>query len=520
MADQTYNKPNPDRGFPIEAYDLTGTNPPTFAEGVVPLGWNPVTLDYYKFKVDTLGQLYIANPGSGGSGGGGVIQVIGTDGSATNVGYDAGTSTSIPISGSFSATVSTATVVQATATNLNAQVVGTVTTVPSGTQPISGTVTAVESGTWAVTVSGTTTTAPTGTQTIAGTVTNVQSGTATDVELLYVQGTNGTWSAVGTGGNAVPITGTIVGTVAVTQVTSPWVVGGTTTTVPSGTQSIAGSVTVGGTVTNVPSGTQSVAQTGSPWGVSGTVTAVESGTWVVTVAGTVTTAPSGTVGNQVWGSGTAGTWTNVGYGTTTISGTATANLNMPVAIEAGTVAVSSVSGTTTIAGAITGTVTTVPSGTQTVTGAVTGTITTVPSGTQTISGAVTVTGTVTSIPSGTTQAVVNPTTTNTIPSVYTNLAIAATGTAIKSSAGALYGYYIFNIGTAVSFVKLYNTNTAPTSTNTPIVTLGIPAGGAANVNFEYGMPFPLGIGIFCSGSAAGTDTTAPSGAVTANIYYA
>ena len=109
---------------------------------------------------------------------------------------------------------STTTVVQGTASNLNATVVGTVT--------------AVQSGTWAVTVSGTATTAPTGTQTV------VVSGT-------------------------VPVSGTI-------------------TSVPSGTQNIAGTVsitgteTVVGTVTSVPSGTQTVAGTVSVLGGTSTAT--------------------------------------------------------------------------------------------------------------------------------------------------------------------------------------------------------------------------------------------------------
>lgn len=125
------------------------------------------------------------------------------------------------------------------------------------------------------TVVGTVTALPNGTQAVSGTVTSVLSGTA-----------------------------------AVTQVTSPWIVSGTTVVTPSGTQNVKviGDVTSGTAanflVTSTPSGTQTVAgtvgatQVTSPWVISGTVvpngtvTIIPSGTQ--TIVGTVTTTPSGT----------------------------------------------------------------------------------------------------------------------------------------------------------------------------------------------------------------------------------
>lgn len=121
-------------------------------------------------------------------------------------------------------------------------------------------------------------------------------------------------------------------------VTQP--VSGTVTNVPSGTQTVGGSVsvsnfpatqTVGGTVTSVTSGTQAV---------TGTVTTVTSGTQAV--SGTVTNVPSGT--QTVSGS------VNIGNSPTVTIG------NSP------SVSVSNFPSTQPISG----TVTNVPSGTQTV----------------------------------------------------------------------------------------------------------------------------------------------------------
>jgi hypothetical protein len=161
----------------------------------------------------------VAGGGTGGTGGGGVQYPVGTaPATATgNVILGVATSgtvlapTAVPFThstaiaveivdasgnqitsfgGGTTTVVGTVTSVPSGTTIISGTVVdtGTVTTVPTGTQSVAqtgspwgvtGTVTAVESGTWSVTVSGTTTVAPTGTQTVAGTVTSVPSGTTT-----------------------------------------------------------------------------------------------------------------------------------------------------------------------------------------------------------------------------------------------------------------------------------------------------------------------------------------------------
>jgi hypothetical protein len=329
MANTTFPKPAHSNGPRIGLFDVPGTSTDTtggnFVGGpygeyvhqvpddgngnslILIEGWDTGALLPRKIKVDSSGQIFIANAGTT-SLGAIQIQVEGTNGSSTNVGF--GTADLLmPVSGSFTLTpTGTQTiksdggnfiVTQGTATNLNATVVGTVTSVPSGTQTVTGTVAAT--GTIAVTqvtspwvVGGTVTATPTGTQVVSGTVTTVggtgggevTSGTASNF-LATVFGTvttvpSGTQNVKvigdvtsGTASNflvtATP-TGTqaISGTVAATQSTSPWVVSGTVvpngtvTIIPSGTQTIAGTVTANGTVTITPSGTQTITGTVTP----------------------------------------------------------------------------------------------------------------------------------------------------------------------------------------------------------------------------------------------------------------
>ena len=105
--------------------------------------------------------------------------------------------------------------------------------------------------------------------------------------------------------------------------------------------------------------------------------------------------------------------------------------------------------------------------------------------------------------------------------IYRNLDTGSTGANIKASAGQVFGYYIYNNATSVRFVKFYNKATAPTvGTDTPVITLGIPASSAANVDFANGIAFATGIGIGATTGVADNNTTAPSSNdVVVNIYY-
>lgn len=106
-------------------------------------------------------------------------------------------------------------------------------------------------------------------------------------------------------------------------------------------------------------------------------------------------------------------------------------------------------------------------------------------------------------------------------SAYRNISILATGVSIKGSAGQIYGYYLYNNSAATRFVKFYNKATAPTiGTDTPVLTIPLPAGGGANLSFPIGVAFALGIGIGATQLVADSDTTAPSANdVIVDVYY-
>lgn len=96
-------------------------------------------------------------------------------------------------------------------------------------------------------------------------------------------------------------------------------------------------------------------------------------------------------------------------------------------------------------------------------------------------------------------------------SVYGNLDLGATGVTIKASAGQVYNYYIANQNATLwRYVKLYNQATDPASTDTPVITLAIPPGSAANVAFPNGIAFGAGIGIRATTTIAVNGNVSPS----------
>jgi hypothetical protein len=69
-------------------------------------------------------------------------------------------------------------------------------------------------------------------------------------------------------------------------------------------------------------------------------------------------------------------------------------------------------------------------------------------------------------------------------------------TSVKASAGQVYGYEFFNIGTAWRYVKLYNKASAPApATDNALLlrVIGIPPGGGVTRTIEKGQPFSTGI---------------------------
>jgi hypothetical protein len=96
---------------------------------------------------------------------------------------------------------------------------------------------------------------------------------------------------------------------------------------------------------------------------------------------------------------------------------------------------------------------------------------------------------------------------------------------IKAAAGTLYSLSISNIGSAIRWVKFYNTAAGPTSSSTPVLRIMIPYGlgnGAGN-NWTIGVPgiaFTAGIAFRITVNEADNDATAvTAGDVVINLSY-
>jgi len=95
-----------------------------------------------------------------------------------------------------------------------------------------------------------------------------------------------------------------------------------------------------------------------------------------------------------------------------------------------------------------------------------------------------------------------------------------TGVNIKTTPGEVNGWFIGNQASAVRYVKLYDKATAPLASDTPKVTMAIPATSAANVFADSGIDFTAGIGIRVTTGVADNDTGAPTANdVVINVFY-
>lgn len=84
--------------------------------------------------------------------------------------------------------------------------------------------------------------------------------------------------------------------------------------------------------------------------------------------------------------------------------------------------------------------------------------------------------------------------------------VGGTATAIKASAGQLYGYHLFNTTAAVAYVQIFNVAVASVTlgTTAPTLSIGIPASGGVTVNFDKGVAFGTAISYACTTTRAGS----------------
>jgi hypothetical protein len=97
--------------------------------------------------------------------------------------------------------------------------------------------------------------------------------------------------------------------------------------------------------------------------------------------------------------------------------------------------------------------------------------------------------------------------------------IGATATAVKASAGQVFGWYFYNANASVAYVQFFNTATGSTTlgTTVPVYSLGIPAGSAANVELGMGIAHSTAITIAVTTTRAGL--TGPGSTVDYNVFY-
>jgi hypothetical protein len=107
--------------------------------------------------------------------------------------------------------------------------------------------------------------------------------------------------------------------------------------------------------------------------------------------------------------------------------------------------------------------------------------------------------------------------------IFRSIDLDETEEEVKATAGQVFGWYIFNAAATTHYVKLYNATAANVTvgTTTPVMTIPVPAGSAANVEFANGIAFGTAITAAATTGVADNDTGAPAAnAVVVNVLYA
>lgn len=106
--------------------------------------------------------------------------------------------------------------------------------------------------------------------------------------------------------------------------------------------------------------------------------------------------------------------------------------------------------------------------------------------------------------------------------IYRKVASADTNAAvIKTGPADLNGYSLTNASASNGvFVKIYDMATTPDENDTPILTIGAPAGESLNFIFPGRIATAVGLSIRMTGAAGDTDTTAlTAGDIIAQLFY-
>mgnify|MGYP007100084762 FL=1 len=96
-------------------------------------------------------------------------------------------------------------------------------------------------------------------------------------------------------------------------------------------------------------------------------------------------------------------------------------------------------------------------------------------------------------------------------SIYRSIDLDETEEEVKATAGQLFGWYLYNAAATARYLKFYNATAVNTTvgTTTPVLTIPVAAGAAANVEFSNGIAFGTAISAAVTTGLADNDTGAP-----------
>lgn len=104
--------------------------------------------------------------------------------------------------------------------------------------------------------------------------------------------------------------------------------------------------------------------------------------------------------------------------------------------------------------------------------------------------------------------------------IHRSLALASTGVSVTTAATRVFGWSITNSAASIRYVKLYNKASAASSSDTPVITVGIPATSTVNFYPSGGINFTLGLSVRGVTGAADNNTTDPTaGDILSHIFY-
>jgi hypothetical protein len=97
-------------------------------------------------------------------------------------------------------------------------------------------------------------------------------------------------------------------------------------------------------------------------------------------------------------------------------------------------------------------------------------------------------------------------------------ALSTTPETVKSSDGYVGGWYVFNPNAAAAYIQFFDeSGTITLGSTTPKMSIGIPAGAGANVEFRRGIPFTNSIKVAATTTATGSSANAS--ALVCNFLY-